>query len=162
MKKVVKSLLVIFMFVGFFSHAALALDESKLPYTVEKLQALAAEIGCVHDLAGIETEYAIYGSTTVYSAVYDLFLVDADGIIQNTVAKEDDLYTSLIDGKYADTAIGIAYRALVEEADVEVGIACTKAYAPSSGVPAKFIAVPLVNYKGTLMVQVNIEANECL
>ncbi len=76
---------------------------------------------------------------------YDIFLVDPDtGDIVYSVFKELDYSTSLIDGPYADTNFGEAFRkanAMTEPGGIV--LVDYKRYPPSYEAPASFIASPI-------------------
>jgi methyl-accepting chemotaxis protein len=76
---------------------------------------------------------------------YDIFLVDPEtGDIVYSVFKELDYSTSLIDGPYADTNFGEAFRkANAATSPDEVVLVDYKCYPPSYEAPASFIASPI-------------------
>ena len=76
---------------------------------------------------------------------YDIFLVDPEtGDIVYSVFKELDFSTSLIDGPYAGTNFGEAFRAANEVGDKDaVVLVDYKQYPPSYEAPASFIASPI-------------------
>ncbi len=81
---------------------------------------------------------------------YDLFLVDHNtGDIVYSVFKELDYTTSLIDGPYANSGIGEAFRMAnnATEADF-TGLTDFAPYLPSYNAPAAFIATP-IHFNGT-------------
>lgn len=73
---------------------------------------------------------------------YDIFLVDAkSGDIVYSVFKELDFATSLIDGPYANTGIGQAYKkALSAKSSKESFLIDYSPYLPSYNAPASFIS----------------------
>ncbi len=76
---------------------------------------------------------------------YDIFLVDIDtGDIVYSVFKELDYTTSLIDGPYAQTNFGEAFRRAAQSTE-KGGFAFVdfKQYTPSYEAPASFIASPI-------------------
>ncbi len=76
---------------------------------------------------------------------YDIFLVDADtGHIVYSVFKELDFSTSLINGPYAETNFGEAFRRAnkADSRDAVILVDYAK-YAPSYEAPASFIASPI-------------------
>jgi len=92
---------------------------------------------------------------------YDIFLVDADsGKIVYSVFKELDFGTSLVNGPYAQTPIGEAFRKANAFTDKNgVAMADYSRYAPSYDDPAGFIASPIYdgNEKiGVLMFQMPV------
>ena len=93
---------------------------------------------------------------------YDIFLVDSEtGHIVYTVFKEVDYATSLLNGPYADTGIGEAFRAVQAAAyEDEVALIDFKGYAPSYDAPASFIASPIFDGAeqiGVLIFQMPID-----
>ncbi|MGD8453229.1 MAG: methyl-accepting chemotaxis protein [Phycisphaerae bacterium] len=76
---------------------------------------------------------------------YDIFLVDSEtGHVVYSVFKELDFGTSLIDGPYANTNFGEAFRAANAATDGSTVILADYAqYAPSYEAPASFIASPI-------------------
>ena len=87
---------------------------------------------------------------------YDIFLVDgSSGDIVYTVFKEIDYTTSLIDGPYADTNLGRAFKKAKEAKEGEAFIITDFArYTPSYGAPAGFISSPI--YQGNKKVGVAV------
>jgi len=80
---------------------------------------------------------------------YDLFLIEPNGFISYTVAREADYQTSLSHGAYKDSNLGELYRKVITTGDyAAVDFA---AYAPSAGAPAGFIGAPVVDDNGTLL-----------
>ena len=74
---------------------------------------------------------------------YDIFLIDPDGYIFYTAAREADYQTKIIDGKYSDSSLGQLVREVLESK--KYGVADFAPYAPSNGDPAAFIAEPVVH-----------------
>ena len=82
---------------------------------------------------------------------YDLFLVHPKGEVFYTVTKEADYGTNMVDGIYADSGLGKLVRKVLESG--RFGLADFEPYAPSGGVPASFIARPVMkNGKPQLVV----------
>lgn len=81
---------------------------------------------------------------------YDIFLVDIDsGDIVYSVFKELDFTTSLIDGPYADTNFGEAFRRAAAASSAEfVTLVDYKPYTPSYEAAASFIASPIFDDEG--------------
>ncbi len=71
---------------------------------------------------------------------YDIFLIDVDGNVVYSVYKELDFATNMLDGAYADTGLGQAFRSLRDAADGSLAFMDFAPYAPSNGAPASFIA----------------------
>ena len=97
---------------------------------------------------------------------YDVFLVDAKGLVLYSVAKEDDYMTNLLTGPYAGTGLGdVVSRALGGTAD-EVFLSDLAPYAASQGAEAMFMASqvsgPDGNVIGAIAVQLNSDALELI
>jgi PAS domain S-box-containing protein len=77
---------------------------------------------------------------------YDIFVIDTKGNILQTVAKEDDLGTNLISGKYRDTSLSRAFaKGLVEPAISDIEF-----YAPSKEEISAFFAAPVKDDDGNV------------
>ncbi|WP_200284569.1 methyl-accepting chemotaxis protein [Rhabdochromatium marinum] len=76
---------------------------------------------------------------------YDLLLINPDGYVFYSVAKEPDYATNLTDGPYADSNLGQLFDQVLRSGDY--GFADYAPYAPSNDQPAAFIAQP-VKYDG--------------
>ncbi len=74
---------------------------------------------------------------------YDLFLIDPDGQIFYTVAKEADYQTNLLNGAYKDSNLGELFRKVSQQEGA--ALVDFAAYAPSNGDPAAFIAKRIMN-----------------
>jgi len=74
---------------------------------------------------------------------YDLFLIMPDGYVFYTASKEADYQTNMVDGKYADSNLGELVRSVLKTG--KYGIADFAGYAPSDGVPAAFVAQPVIH-----------------
>ncbi len=72
---------------------------------------------------------------------YDLFLINPDGLVFYSAAKEADFGTNMLSGKYSNSNLG----RLVKEVATSrtFGLADFEPYAPSNDAPAAFIAQPL-------------------
>lgn len=92
---------------------------------------------------------------------YDIFLVDNEsGDIVYSVFKEMDYTTSLLDGPYANTGIGEAFRAVYKADKRDTVLTDFDAYKPSYDAPASFMATPIFkNNKniGVLIFQMPID-----
>lgn len=77
---------------------------------------------------------------------YDVFLVNGDGELVYTVFKELDYATNLLTGKYKDTGLGqVSKAALGASSSETIAFDDFKAYSPSHGAPASFIAAPIIH-----------------
>jgi methyl-accepting chemotaxis protein len=93
---------------------------------------------------------------------YDIFLVDhVTGDIIYSVYKELDYTTSLIDGPYANSGIGQAFKMVKDSSDPNaVGLVDFASYSPSYEAPASFIASPIFDQGkklGVLIFQMPID-----
>ena len=81
----------------------------------------------------------------------DVLLFDQDGNLIYSVSKADDFGTNFVDGPYADSALGEAFRAaLALEAGADPVFVDFAAYAPSEGIES-FIALPVYSTYDQLM-----------
>lgn len=95
-------------------------------------------------------------------ALYDIFMVDAKtGRINYSVFKEVDFSTSLLNGPYAQSELGLVVKeALNSNKPDEVFISNFAAYEPSYNQPAMFMAIPVFNGTqkvGVLAYQIPVE-----
>ena len=93
---------------------------------------------------------------------YDIFLVDPDtGEIVYSVFKELDYGTSLLDGPYAETNFGDAFRAAATQTDANTTVFSDfRQYLPSYNNAASFIASPIFDgdsLLGVLVFQMPID-----
>ncbi|MCB2187639.1 MAG: methyl-accepting chemotaxis protein [Deltaproteobacteria bacterium] len=90
---------------------------------------------------------------------YDLFLVNPDGYVYYSVAKEADFQSNLADGKFKDSNLGRLIRQARETR--QYGLADFAPYAPSNNEPAAFIAQPLLQgdkVEGVVALQLSLKA----
>ena len=92
---------------------------------------------------------------------YDIFLFDMKGNLVYTVFKELDYATNLINGEYAETDLGNAYKAAASDTSQgTLHFYDFKPYAPSHGAPASFISTPVYSEGtkvGVLVFQMPID-----
>lgn len=74
---------------------------------------------------------------------YDLFLINENGFVYYSAAKEGDYRTNMVNGKFADSGLGNLTRRVMETRKTE--IADFEPYEPSGNQPAAFIAGPLIH-----------------
>jgi methyl-accepting chemotaxis protein len=74
---------------------------------------------------------------------YDVFLVDGKGDVVYTCFKELDFASSLVDGPWARSGLGEAYRAASTASAGSVALTDYAQYTPSYEDPASFIATPI-------------------
>lgn len=109
-----------------------------------------------------EKYHPVFSSYIERFGYYDLFLVDHNtGDIVYSVFKELDYATSLIDGPYASSGIGEAFR-MANNTTVQdfTGLTDFAPYLPSYNAPAAFIATPIYNNDtkiGILILQMPID-----
>ncbi|TAE33795.1 MAG: methyl-accepting chemotaxis protein [Alphaproteobacteria bacterium] len=87
---------------------------------------------------------------------YDIFLVDMQGNIIYSVAKEQDFATNLTNGPYKDTDLGKVYRDAMELAKGGVSFYEFAPHSASHGIPALFVGSPIFEgdeRKGVLIFQ---------
>tara|TARA_R110001583_G_C5647259_1_gene408379 strand:+ start:483 stop:2555 length:2073 start_codon:yes stop_codon:yes gene_type:complete len=72
---------------------------------------------------------------------YDAFLINGEGVIYYTQAKEADYQTNILNGKYASSNLGSLVQQVKRSGSY--GVVDYKPYAPSNDEPAAFIAVPV-------------------
>ena len=109
-----------------------------------------------------ETYHPYFSSFLERFGYYDIFLVDPEtGEIVYSVFKELDYATSLLDGPYADTNFGEAFRAVQGIRNSErVKMVDFDEYFPSYESPASFLSVSIVEDNeplGVLIFQIPIE-----
>lgn len=79
---------------------------------------------------------------------YDIFLFDLEGNLVYSVFKEADFATNFVDGPYANSGLGLAYREALEAPAGSLIFQDFSPYAPSADAPASFVAVPVENAQG--------------
>lgn len=80
---------------------------------------------------------------------YDIFLIDKTGNLVYSVFKELDFATNLMDGEWASSDLGHAFRAVKENPKADmVNFFDFKPYGPSNGAPASFISTALFDNVG--------------
>jgi methyl-accepting chemotaxis protein len=90
---------------------------------------------------------------------YDLFLINEDGYVYYTAAKEADYKSNFVNGRFAGTNMGRAVRKALETK--QFAFADFEQYAPSNNEAAAFIVEPLVHQGGVEVVvglQLSIDA----
>ncbi len=92
-----------------------------------------------------------------YDYVYDLFVIDLDGNILYTVAKEPDLGTNLQTGPYSKTYFAQAYRKTLN--DGKAHFSDLERYAPSNNVLTGFITQPIRDASGKMVGIMGLQLN---
>lgn len=85
---------------------------------------------------------------------YDIFLIDLDGRIVYTVAKESDFATNLNTGAYKETGLARAYDVAQTYGAGEYSFADFSNYGPSGSAPASFVAMPVFHPENGQLVGV--------
>jgi len=101
---------------------------------VQKIQAYQ------HDLVELTREY---------DYIYDLFLIDTKGNILYTVAKENDLGTNLIYGKYGNTLFSKIFQQTLK--DGKIHFSDFENYAPSNNDVYGFLTAPIISSEGDVL-----------
>jgi len=116
----------------------------------------------------LEQQYAKhFGSTNEVNAWYDLFLIDLEGRIVFTVAKESDLGMNVTHSKLSDTSINEAFQQAKQSDLGSIVVSDFKPYPPSNNDPAAFIMTKksdeLGNHIGYIALQFPInKVNEIM
>ncbi|MBT5193176.1 MAG: hypothetical protein HOM07_12565, partial [Rhodospirillaceae bacterium] len=105
-----------------------------------------AEMVVPVDAAGKEF-YAKYIEQYGY---YDLFLIDPNGYVFYSAARESDYQTNMVNGKFASSGLGQLVRDTLRNR--RYGLADFAPYAPSNNEPAAFIAQPVIQDGKTELV----------
>jgi len=106
--------------------------------------ALLTEIDVAEAFSPVdENGKEFYTKYTEMYGYYDLFLINPDGYVFYTAAKEADYQTNLVSGKYAGSNLGILTRNVLSTK--QFGMADFAPYAPSNNEPCAFIAQPVVH-----------------
>lgn len=78
---------------------------------------------------------------------YDIFIIDSEGNILQTVAKEDDLGTNLIRGKYKNSSLASAFR----RGMIGPSISDIEYYEPSQEKISAFFSAPVKDKEGAVL-----------
>lgn len=79
---------------------------------------------------------------------YDIFFIDLEGNVSYSVYKEADFATNVLNGPYADSGLGDAFRDALSLSGQDVSFANVAPYAPSAGAPAAFVGAPVIGNDG--------------
>lgn len=88
---------------------------------------------------------------------YDFFVIDMNGIVVHSHAKEKDYKTDLINGPYKDSGLAEAFKKARQGETVLVDF---RPYAPSNGEPAAFLAAPILSkgkQTGVVSLQISMK-----
>ena len=90
--------------------------------------------------------------TLELNGFYDIFLVDANGTVLYTVAKEDDYMSNTENGKYAKTGLGEVVGKALHGADTDaVHVSDLAPYAASNNDPSMFMASAVTGPDGSVI-----------
>lgn len=131
------------------------------PYGLDKEE----QLSYVDDGSTYSKKHAIYHShlheLKKLFGLEDIFLVDyKTGNIIYTVAKGLDFTTSLVNGPYANTPLGAAFREVDNNESTKVVVSEFEAYSPSNDDQASFVATPIYDNGvkiGILIFQLNAD-----
>lgn len=127
----------------------LYIEENPFP-TGQKENLDFAEDGS--DYSKVHAEYHPWYRKFLQSGgYYDVFLIDADGIVIYSVFKELDFATSMLTGPYSESDLANAFRATQDGDASKVHFFDFKPYEPSYGAPASFISRAIVDSSGTYL-----------
>ncbi|MFQ5438634.1 MAG: methyl-accepting chemotaxis protein [Paracoccaceae bacterium] len=80
---------------------------------------------------------------------YDIFLFNMEGDVIYSVFKERDFATNVMSGEFAQSGLGDVFRQAINGAkDGKIGFSDFRAYAPSNGEAASFIARAILDRQG--------------
>ncbi len=82
---------------------------------------------------------------------YNLFLMDEQGNILYTVAKEDDFATNIRNGPFADTHLQLVFDQAVRRKGKRVSLSDFERYPPSNNEPAAFAGGAIMNDQGKVI-----------
>ncbi len=105
---------------------------------------LLAEIDVAEAFSPVDAEgHEYFKEYQEMYGYYDIFLINPDGYIFYTAAKEADYQTNILSGKYASSNLGELVREVMRSK--RFGVADFAPYAPSNDDPAAFVAQPVVH-----------------
>ncbi|MCF6438702.1 methyl-accepting chemotaxis protein [Pseudoalteromonas luteoviolacea] len=90
---------------------------------------------------------------------YDFFVIERDGLISYTVAKESDYNTNLVTGPFNNSGLATLFTQVISAR--KFILADYSAYAPSNNDPAAFIGIPVIidgQVNSVLALQLSIDA----
>jgi methyl-accepting chemotaxis protein len=101
----------------------------------------------------LESLHSVFG-------FYDVFIVNRNGQVVYSYAKEDDFGTNLTSGEYKDTKLAEVFKAALKLKKGETVLSDFAFYAPSGNAPAAFRAAPIYDggrVVGVMAVQVPLD-----
>jgi len=119
----------------------LYIDEN--PYTLGE-RGLLKDAGDGSRYSKVHAEFHEWaGRFLGHFGYYNMFLIDPDGNIVYSAAKEEDFATNLNDGPYSDSPLGRVFQLAVKRGPDRVSVSDFELYEPSQEVPATFIATAI-------------------
>ena len=109
-----------------------------------------------HDGASVSSEADLfYKNFKDVEQYYDLFLIDAEGVVFYSAEREADYKTSLETGPYKHSNLAKLYQKVIATKRAE--IVDFKPYAPSNNAPAAFIGKPILDDSGRVEMVVALQ-----
>lgn len=106
----------------------------------------------------IKHEAVLLDLFVTHNGYYDLFIIDKNGQIIYTQAKESDYQTNLISGPYSTSNLASLYKRVLQQG--KTAMVDFAAYEPSNNAPAAFIAAPVIengHIAGVVALQLSID-----
>jgi methyl-accepting chemotaxis protein len=91
----------------------------------------------------------------------DVYLIGPEGRVNYSLNKGFEIGTSVLDGAFADSGLGKAFKAALDVQQDELAYVDYSAFAPLFDAPVSFIATPIIKFKrvrGVLVVQFPIDS----
>ncbi len=104
--------------------------------------AMVTKINLEEALSGGSGENDYFSEYIENHGYHDLYLINAEGYVFYSVAREEDYHTNIAGGPFSDSPLGKLTRKVMDTR--AFGIADFAPYAPRDNRPAAFIAEPLV------------------
>ena len=118
--------------------------------TGEKHRLDAAEDGSFYS-SQHQKFHPYFRSVLELNSYYDVFLFDMDGNLIYSVYKELDFATNFLNGPYAQSGLGRAFRRARDAAKGQVEFVDYSSYAPSANAPAGFLSTPVYDDQSNLI-----------
>jgi len=124
--------------------------ESDITILNEQVASIFKDVDVIQtpDISKTDDQYFNKYMTTY--GYYDLFLIDKNGFVFYSAAKEADYQTNMVNGKYSSSNLGKLVRKVLSSR--QFAIADFATYAPSNDEPAAFAAIPLLKGNEVEMV----------
>ncbi|MBU1311311.1 MAG: methyl-accepting chemotaxis protein [Gammaproteobacteria bacterium] len=122
------------------------------------LSAVAAVVAGATDVQQLDSLYPVLQQLNQQLGFYDIFVIDNNGTVVFTVAREADYATNLQHGPYRDSGLGRLYHRL-KSGTADTLMQDFSPYAPSNNDAAAFLAKPvqLAQQQVYVAVQLSIE-----